>query len=79
MLHAAVCAAATPALAVGLSIDPASAAGKMSQAAAKYQPTPKGDQRCDNCTLWEPPNGCKVVSGTIAPEGWCKLWVPKPK
>jgi hypothetical protein len=80
VLYGAACAvAAGPALAVALSADPANAAGKMSQSAAKYQPTPKGDQRCDGCALWEAPNGCKVVSGTIAPEAWCKLYVPKPK
>lgn len=54
-------------------------AAKMSQSAAKYQDTPKGDQRCDNCALFQAPDGCKSVSGTVKPEGWCKIWVPKPK
>jgi hypothetical protein len=55
---------------------PANAA-KMSQKAALYQDTPKGDQRCDNCTLFLPDSGCKIVDGTIRPEGWCKFYVAK--
>jgi High potential iron-sulfur protein len=74
----ACAAAAAPVLATVLSTEPAMAAGKLTQAAAKYQDTPKNGQRCDECTLWEPPNGCKSVKGTIAPEGWCKLYVRKP-
>ena len=34
---------------------------KISQADAKYQGTPKDDQRCDGCILFQPPNTCKVV------------------
>jgi hypothetical protein len=43
----------------------------------KYQPTPKGDQRCDNCVFWQPPASCKIVDGTIAPSGWCTLYKKK--
>lgn len=50
-------------------------AGQISQQAAGYQPMPKGDQRCDNCTLYQPPSGCKFVAGEISPQGWCKLYV----
>jgi hypothetical protein len=39
-----------------------------------YQPTPKGSERCDNCGLFIKPNRCKSVVGTVAPEGWCKIW-----
>ena len=52
---------------------------KISQAAAKYQTTPKGDQRCDVCVNFQPPNGCKFVQGEISSNGWCQLFVPKPK
>ncbi|MBS0472485.1 MAG: high-potential iron-sulfur protein [Proteobacteria bacterium] len=52
-------------------------AGQISPAAAGYQPMPKGDQRCDNCTLFQPPMGCKFVSGEISPQGWCKLYVKR--
>ena len=50
---------------------------KMSQDSAAYQTTPKGKARCDACTQWEPPHGCKVVSGVISPIGWCTLFTAK--
>ncbi|MBV8978214.1 MAG: hypothetical protein JO261_13145 [Alphaproteobacteria bacterium] len=52
-------------------------AGQMTKQAAGYQPTPKGDQRCDGCSLFQEPSSCKFVSGDIAPQGWCRLWQPK--
>ena len=54
----------------------ASAQDKIPQAAVMYQDQPKGDQRCDNCLHWEPPNACAIVAGEIAPEGWCGVWAP---
>ena len=70
------------ALAVGATaavrvVSPATAQEKMSQADAKYQGTPKDDQRCDGCILFQPPNTCKVVQGEISPSGWCQLFVKK--
>ena len=56
---------------------PAEAQEKMSPADAKYQGTPKDDQRCDDCILFQPPNACKVVEGEISPSGWCQLFVKK--
>ena len=56
----------------------AAAQTKMTQQAVGYQDTPKGAQRCDNCTQFEPPSSCKVVEGKIAPAGWCKVYVKKP-
>ena len=51
---------------------------KVAQKAVAYQDTPKGPQRCDNCTYFEPPSSCKVVAGTISPAGWCQLYAKKP-
>src|SRR5579863_5306849 len=51
---------------------------KVAQKAVAYQDTPKGPQRCDNCTYFEPPASCKVVAGTISPSGWCQLYAKKP-
>ena len=56
---------------------PAAAGGKLPQAAAKYQATPKGKQQCDNCTLWLAPSSCKLVDGAIKPTGWCALYQAK--
>ena len=52
-------------------------AAKVSQKAVKYQDTPKGEARCDNCALFEPPSSCKTVEGTVAPEGWCMVYAKK--
>jgi High potential iron-sulfur protein len=53
------------------------AAAKMAQKAVAYQDTPKDDQRCDNCSLFQSPNSCTLVDGDISPSGWCKFWVKK--
>jgi hypothetical protein len=53
-------------------------AAKMSQQAAKYQDTPKGEQRCENCIQFEAPSACKTVDGTVAAQGWCMVYAKKP-
>jgi hypothetical protein len=54
------------------------AAAKMAQKAADYQDTPKGDQQCSNCSLFQPPKACQLIDGDIGATGWCKYWVKKP-
>lgn len=55
-------------------------AQKAPKSSVQYQEEPKGDQRCDNCQFWIPPEGdskmggCQIVQGEIAPEAWCNLW-----
>jgi hypothetical protein len=56
----------------------AAAQTKMTPTAVSYQSTPQGPQRCDNCTQFESPAACKVVSGNIAAAGWCKIYAKKP-
>jgi hypothetical protein len=53
------------------------AAAKMSQKSVDYQDTPKNDQECSNCSLFQEPNCCTLVDGEISPKGWCKFWVKK--
>jgi hypothetical protein len=67
-------AAATQALIVAKE---ANAQQKVPQASVKYQDKPNGDQRCENCLQFVAPNSCKVVDGTISPNGWCAIWVKK--
>jgi hypothetical protein len=55
----------------------ADAAKKVSQAAARYQSAPKGDQFCGNCDHFVPPTACKLVEGGISPGGWCGLYAKK--
>lgn len=42
-----------------------------------YQASPKGNARCELCVNWQAPNACKVVAGSISPNGWCGLFVRK--
>lgn len=50
---------------------------KFSQQQAHYQPVPKSGQRCQTCSLWQPPTNCVQVDGQISPAGWCILYQPK--
>lgn len=52
------------------------APAKVSQQEAGYQEKPKGDQECANCAQFEADsNSCKLVKGSIRPDGWCELYV----
>lgn len=63
--------------AVDTAITRAGAQQKLSQAVAKYQDQPKGQQSCAVCANFQPPNACKFVQGTISPNGWCQLYAAK--
>ncbi len=51
---------------------------KLNKQAVMYQDQPKGDQQCDKCVRFQPPNACQVVEGVISPKGWCGVFAPKP-
>ena len=70
-----VAGAATGAAIIGTAT-PAHA--KVAQKTVRYQDTPKGDQTCENCALFEPPSSCKTVDGTVSPQGWCMVYAKKP-
>jgi hypothetical protein len=74
VIRSLACAAGAAALVAPVK----EAAAKMAQKAAEYQGTPKGDQQCSNCSLFEEPNACQLVDGEVSPTGWCKFWVKKP-
>lgn len=65
------------ALAGLFSREEALAQQKASKALMKYQDSPKGDQKCSNCLQFVPPDGCRVVEGTVSPDGYCIAWVRK--
>jgi hypothetical protein len=46
---------------------------KVPQKTVKYQDTPKGEQACESCSLFEAPSSCKTVDGTVSPKGWCMV------
>jgi hypothetical protein len=52
----------------------ADASDKMTLQQAQYQDTPSGIYSCGLCTLFEPPNACKVVEGEVSKDGWCKAF-----
>ena len=57
-----------------LRITPVDASEKMTRAQAEYQDTPNGIYSCGMCSLFERPNGCKVVEGEVSKDGWCKAY-----
>ena len=65
-------AAAGPALALGRA-----QAAALPKSAVAYQDSPKDGKDCKGCNPFIPPSSCKLVTGTISPNGWCKLWVAK--
>ena len=58
------------------ALRPAVAVIKISQKAVGYQDHPEGEKRCDKCIQFQPPNGCKMVDGSISPSGYCRLFAP---
>ena len=63
----------------------AEAAATGSKSSFKYVDKPSGSKKCSGCTLYiankDPKkNGtCKVVAGSISPNGYCIAYVPKKK
>ena len=70
----------TPASTSTAAVAPSGAAAtpKVSKAIAHYQEQPKGDQQCANCANFiAESQTCKVVEGSISPNGWCIYWMKK--
>lgn len=44
----------------------------------RYQDQPKGNQRCVGCKNFVGPGACRVVQGSVNPNGWCLLYQAKP-
>ena len=57
-------------------VGPTAASAKVPQGSVAYRGAPNGTARCANCTQWQPPAACKVVSGVISPNGWCSIYAP---
>ncbi len=55
----------------------AAAQQKVSKLEAKYQDHPKGQQRCEICLNFLPPDQCRFVEGPISKTGWCQLFAAK--
>jgi hypothetical protein len=74
---------AVAASAAGWAASPARAqpelseAQKIAHADAKYQSTQNGQQRCEICLQFEPPDHCKIVQSPITPHGWCQYFAAR--
>lgn len=73
-----------PALAGLLAAGTLPAQAKGSKAQFKYQTTPNSGHKCSQCTFFiagtsATANGtCKIVDGSISPNGWCTAFSAKP-
>ena len=47
---------------------------KLTQAAARYQDQPKGNESCATCPYFVLPKSCVLVEGEISPGGWCPIY-----
>jgi hypothetical protein len=74
---------ALPVFAAAVATASAPALAKSSQASMKYQKSPKNGQKCSGCKFFiagasKTANGtCKIVDGSISPNGWCLAYSPK--
>jgi hypothetical protein len=64
------------AVAGGVVAVSARAQDKIEPAMVQYQTTPKDGNKCSTCVNFVPPDACKIVSGKIAPDGWCIAFAP---
>jgi hypothetical protein len=71
------------AIATALAVAPVSAEVELSEEQkithgdAKYQMTPNGQQRCEICLQFEPPDRCKIVRTPISANGWCQFFAAR--
>jgi len=64
-------------VAMGAAERSARADDKLAQNVVQYQETPNDGNKCSACVNWVAPNSCKIVAGTINPNGWCVAFAPK--
>ncbi len=59
------------------------AEAKASKSTVKYQDKPKGSQKCAGCKFFitgkskTATGSCKIVDGSISPNGWCTAFSAK--
>lgn len=77
--RAAFNAAAFAAAYLGSALLPrnANAASQLSKDQVQYRDQPNSGQQCSQCANFLAPGGCRVVSGTVSPQGWCRLYQAK--
>ena len=53
------------------------ATAKVAKQTVSYQPSPKGQAHCGNCSFFQAPSSCNYVDGPINTSGWCVLYKSK--
>jgi len=72
-----------PAFAGLLLAETTAAQAKGTKAQFKYQDTPNNGHKCSGCTLFIPGSSakadgtCKIIDGSISPNGWCTAFAAK--
>ena len=61
----------------GRAASGATAQERVGKAEARYQDQPRGQQRCEICLNFQPPNQCRLVEGRISPKGWCQFFAAR--
>jgi hypothetical protein len=73
VLKGAAAAAAASVMVSGVT----SAYAKVPKQSVSYRETPNGGDHCSICGNFIAPSSCKLVEGSINPNGWCGLFKPK--
>lgn len=47
---------------------------KLTQAAARYQDSPRDNTSCASCPYFVLPGSCVLVDGEISANGWCPMY-----
>jgi hypothetical protein len=55
----------------------AEAAATIDKKTAAYVTHPVGGKQCSKCVQFIAPSSCKLVKGTISPQGYCKFFSAK--
>lgn len=64
-------------LGVSAAAAEAQIAHKASQKDAGYQDSPDGAKSCSVCRNFQAPSTCRVIEGTVSPNGYCRMFAKK--
>jgi hypothetical protein len=56
------------------SLPVSSLAQQLAGSQVGYQSEPHGGKRCELCAHFLKPNACKLVTGPVSTQGWCRLF-----
>jgi uncharacterized low-complexity protein len=77
VLKGAIAAAGSAPLAMPAATSAFAKEPKQSKQSVSYRELPNEGKHCSICGNFLPPSSCKLVEGSINPNGWCGLFKPK--